>query len=89
MNNKYDALALETEMYIYIYIIVCIHKLTVAAHSQFETLLQSTVLATVSVYPIDDALFVAWTLVVHDGALRTPEEAFTALACDDTIVNAR
>lgn len=64
-------------------------RLTVAAHAKLQTLLQSTVLATIAVHPVDDTLFVTRTLVVYDGALRASEEAFAALARDDTIVDAR
>lgn len=49
--------------------------------------MQSTVLASIPVDPIDHALFVSRALVVDDGALGPPEEALAALAGDHTVVH--
>lgn len=50
--------------------------------------MQPTVLAPVSVYTVDHAILVPWTLIVDDRRLGPPEEAFAALAGDHAIMNA-
>lgn len=42
--------------------------------------MQSTVLTPIPVDSVHDTLFIPGALVVDDGALGTPEEAFAALA---------
>lgn len=50
--------------------------------------MQPAVLTPIPVDPIDDALLVPGALVVHDGALRPPEEALASLAGYHTVVDA-
>lgn len=69
------------------YLCGCLHH-TITTHSQFQALLQSTVLTAIPIDPIDDALLVARTLIIHDGALRSPEESLAALTGDDAVVHA-
>lgn len=61
----------------------------VPGHAQGHALLQSTVLAPVPVYPIHYTVLLSGTLVIYNRRLAAPEEALTALAGDDPIVDAR
>jgi hypothetical protein len=63
-------------------------KLTISGHSQAQTFLQATVLTSVPVHSVYHAILVARALVVDHRALRSPEEALAALACDHSIVDA-
>jgi hypothetical protein len=61
-------------------------SLTISAHAEFETFLQSTVLTPITIHPVNDAVLLSWTLIVCDGRLTASEEALAAFARDDAIV---
>lgn len=50
--------------------------------------MQPTILTSVPVDSVDDALFIPRTLIVDHRALRSPKEALAALACDHAVVDA-
>lgn len=41
------------------------HCLTISWHAQCQTFLQSAILTSISIYSVDDTVFISWTLVVH------------------------
>jgi hypothetical protein len=62
-------------------------ELTISGHAQAQAFLQATVLTSVAVDSVDDAVLVARALVVHHGALGSPEEALAAFTRDHSIVD--
>lgn len=65
-----------------------ITSLTISTHAQSKAFLKATVLAAIAIDAVDDAVLVAWTLIVDHRRLRAPEEALAALARDDAVVHA-
>lgn len=61
---------------------------TISGHAQLEALLEAAELASVPVDAVHEAGLVPGALVVGDAALRAPEEALAALACDHPVVPA-
>lgn len=51
--------------------------------------MQPTILAAISIYPIDYAVFLSGTLVVDNRRLAAPEKTLATLTGDDAIVNPR
>ena len=64
-------------------------RLAISGHAECQAFLEPTILASVAVDAIDDAILLARALVVDDGTLRPPEEALAAFTGDDSIVDAR
>jgi hypothetical protein len=62
--------------------------LTVSGHAEAKAFLQPAVLASIPVDAVYDAVLVAGTLVVDDGALTTPKEALAPLTRYHSIVHA-
>lgn len=63
-------------------------SLTISAHSKPKTFLEATVLTSVPVDPVNDAIFISRALIVDYGALTAPKEALAALAGDHSIMDA-
>lgn len=61
----------------------------VARHAQRHALLQPTILAAIPVDPIDNAILLSGTLVVHNSRLAASEKALATLAGYDTVMDAR